>query len=73
MAHDVAGGLLDPIATGDPEVEHALGHVGRDLLGTQDPHLADARVVDRGLVVNRRGPLDTQISRLEELEGGLLQ
>jgi hypothetical protein len=31
--------LLDPVPPGDPEVEQALGHVLRDLLGTQDAHL----------------------------------
>ena len=53
-ADDVAAGLLDPVAAGDPEVEQALGDVDGDLLRAQDPHLGDARVVDRRLVVDRR-------------------
>ena len=71
--HHVAGGLLDPVAPGDAEVEQALGHVGGDLLRAQDPHLVDARVVDRRLVVDRRRALDAEVGRLEQLEGGLLE
>ena len=56
--HDVAGRLLDPVPAGDAEVEEALGDVGGDLLRAQDPHLVDARVVDRGLVVDGRRALD---------------
>jgi hypothetical protein len=51
-ADDVAARLLDPVATGDPEIEQTLGDVHRDLLRPQDPDVGDARVVDRGLVVN---------------------
>ena len=71
--HDVAGRLLDPVAAGDAEVEEPLGHVGGDLLGAQDPHLVDARVVDGGLVVDGRRALDAEVGGLEQLEGGLLQ
>ena len=51
---DVAGGLLHPVAPGDAEVEEPLGHVGGDLLGAQDAHLVDARVVDARLVLDGR-------------------
>ena len=43
---DLGVALLDPVAAGDADVEHALGDVARDLLRAQDAHLVDARVVD---------------------------
>ena len=52
QADDVAGRLLDPVASGDPDVEQPLGDVGRDLLRSQDAHLGDPRVVDRRPVLD---------------------
>ena len=71
--HDLGRGLLDPVAPGDAEVEQAVGHVARDLLGAEDADVVDARVVDGGLVVDRRAALDRQVRGIEELEGGLLE
>ena len=71
--HDVAGGLLDPVAAGDAEVEQALGHVLRDLLGPQDADLVDAGVVDRGLVVDAARPVDLQVGLGEQLHRRLLE
>ncbi len=65
--------LLDPVPPGDPEVEQTLGHVFGDLLGTQDPHLGDPRVVDGGPVVHVRAALHRQVGGLEEIEGGPLE
>ena len=73
QADDVAGGLLDPVAPGDADVEQPLGHVRRDLLRAQDAHLGDPRVVDGRLVVDRRRADDRQVGRLEQLERRLLQ
>ena len=42
---DLAPPLLDPVAPGDAEVEQPVGDVDRDLLGPQNPHLADPVVV----------------------------
>ena len=72
-AHHVAGRLLDPVAAGDAEIEHALGHVRRDLLRAQDPHLVDARIVDLGPVGDIGIAVDPQIGGLEQIEGGLLE
>src|SRR5207249_955920 len=72
-AHDFAGRLLDPVASGDAEVEHAIGHVARDLLGPQDAHLVDAGILDRGPIGDLRRAVHGQVGRLEQLEGGLLQ
>ena len=49
---DVGVALLDPVAPGDPDVEHAVGDVARDLLRAQDAHLVDAGVVDAAAVVD---------------------
>ena len=70
---DVAGGLLDPVATGDPDVEQSLGDVHGDLLRAQDAHLVDPRVVDRGAVGDRRRPHDAEVGSLEQLQRGPLQ
>jgi hypothetical protein len=61
-------GLLDPVASGDADVEQALGDVHRDLLGPQDPHRLDAGIVDARLVVDRGRPLDREVGRLEQIE-----
>ena len=50
----VAPPLLDPVPAGDAEVEQAVGHVERDLLGAQDPHVVDPGIVDGGPVVDAR-------------------
>ena len=71
--HDVAAGLLDPVAPGDAEVEQPVGDVPRDLLGPQDAHLVDPGIVDRRPVVDRRRAADREVGRLEQLEGGLLE
>ena len=65
--------LLDAVAAGDAEVEQAVGHVDRDLLGAQDPHLVDARVVDAGPVGHVRGAVDGQVGVLEQLHGGAFE
>ena len=70
---DVAGGLLDPVAAGDAQVEQALGHVHRDLLRPQDADRLDPRVVDGGLVVDGRGPVHREVRGGEQLQRGLLQ
>ena len=54
---DLARGFLDPVAARDAEVEEPLGHIGRDLLGTENPHRCDG-VINRSLVGDRRRPLD---------------
>ena len=40
-------GLLHPVTARDAEVEQSVGHVRGDLLGTQDAHALDPRIVDR--------------------------
>ena len=70
---DLARGFFDPVAARDAEVEEPLGHIGRDLLGTENPHRCDAGVIDRSLVGDRRRPLDRKVGGLEEFHGGLLQ
>ena len=72
-AHHVGAGLLDPVASGDPEVEQPVGHVGRDLLGSQDADLADPGVVDGGPVVDGGRPDDGEVGGLEQLERGALE
>ena len=69
----VAARLLDPVATGDPDVEQAIGHVEGDLLGPEDPDVVDARVVDGRPVVDRRATAHRQVGALEKLERRLLQ
>ena len=70
---DLAPPLLDAVAPGDAEVEEAVGHVDRDLLGPQDPDLVDAGIGDGGAVghVRRRG--DGEVGVLEELHGGAFE
>ena len=70
---DLALGLGDPIATGDANVEEAIGHVHGDLLGAQDAHLGDAGIIDGGPVLHRRVARDLEISGFEEFECGLLE
>src|SRR5262249_31958867 len=72
-AHHFGARLLDPVTTGDAEIEEPLGHVERDLLRPQDAHVVDARVVDVGLVVDGGRPDDGEVGRLEQVERGLLQ
>src|SRR5690606_26857727 len=69
----LAGGLLDPVATGDAEVEQALGDIAGDLLRAQDADLVDAGVDDVGPVVDDRVAAHPQVGRLEQLEGRLLE
>jgi hypothetical protein len=69
QGHDLGAGLLHPVPPGDAQVEQAVGHIPRDLLGAQDADLVDARVVDRRLVLDGRGPVDGQVGRLEQVEG----
>ena len=40
---------------GDAQIEQPFGHVGRDLLRSQDAHVIDAGIVDRGPVGHVRG------------------
>ena len=54
--HHLAPPLLDAVVPGDTEVEQAVGHVDGDLLGPQDPHLADAGVADAWPGRPRRTP-----------------
>ena len=70
---DIAARLLDPVPTGDAEVEQPVGHIGRDLLRTQDPDIVDARVGDGRPVVDRRVAADGQVGGLEQVEGRLLE
>ncbi len=70
---DRAPPLLDPVASGDPDVEQAVGDVERDLLRSQDADVVDARVVDGRPVVDARRTADREIGVCEELEGGLLE
>ena len=65
--------LLDAVAPGDAEVEEPVGHVDGDLLGPQDPHLADAGVLDAGPVGHVRGAVDGQVGVLEQLHGGAFE
>src|SRR5207247_1208105 len=66
-------GLLDPVPARDAEVEQAVGHVPRDLLGAQDEDLVDAGVGDGGPVLDVGGPRNGKVGGLEQLEGGALQ
>ena len=68
-----AVGLGDPVAAGDAQVEEAVGHVHRNLLGAQDADLVDAGVVDAGPVGHRGRPDHPQIGLLEQLQGGLFE
>ena len=70
---DLAPPLLDAVAPGDAEVEEAVGHVDRDLLRPQDPHLVDAGVVDGGAVGHVRGAVDGEVGVLEQLHGGAFE
>src|SRR4051812_36251376 len=70
---DLAGGLLDPVASGDSEIEEPLGDVRRDLLGSQDPHLVDPRIVDRGLVVDIGRAADGEVGGVEQFERRFLE
>ena len=65
--------FLDAVAPSNAEVEEAVGHVDRDLLGTQDPHLIDARVVDAGSIGHVRGAVHGQVCVLEQLHGGAFE
>ena len=70
---DLAPPLLDAVAPGDAEVEEPVGHVDRDFLGSQDAHVADAGIGDRGAVGHIRGTVDSQVGVLEELHGGAFE
>ena len=70
---DLAPPLLDAVPPGDAEVEQPVGHVDRDLLGPQDPHLVDPGVVDRGAVGDIGGAVDGQVGVLEQLHGGAFE
>ena len=71
---DLAPPLLDPVPPGDAEVEEAVGHVDRDLLGPQDPHVVDPGVVDAWPGSRRpRRALHGQVGVREQVEGGLLE
>jgi len=67
--YHVAVCLLDPVAPGDAQVEQPVSDIGRDLLGSQDAHVVDARVVDVGAVVHRRAPPHRQVRIFKELQG----
>ena len=69
--HDLDARLLDPVAAGDADVEEPVGDVARDLLRAQDRDVDDARVVDRGLVVDVGRAGEREIGILEQLEGRL--
>ncbi len=69
----VAAGLLDPVATGDAEIEQALAHVLRNLLRPQDADFVDTRVDDVSSIGDYRIATDPQIGRLEQLERGFLE
>ena len=69
----IAPPLLDAVAARDAQIEQPLGHVRRDLLGSQDAHVVDAGVVDRGPVGHVRGTGDGQVGVREELHGGALE
>ena len=71
--HDFGVGLLDPVPSGDAQVERARRDVPRDLLRSEDPHAVDARVVNVGAVVDVGAPLDREIGVFEQLERRSLQ
>ena len=56
-----------------PDVEQPVGHVERDLLRAQDPHLDHPRVVDGGPVVDLGGSDHAQVGGGEQLQGGPLE
>jgi hypothetical protein len=64
----VALGLRDPVPPGDPDVEEPVGHVARDLLGTEDAHLVDAGIGDRRLVLHLGRPPDAEVGGVEQRE-----
>ena len=64
---DVGVALLDPVAPGDPDVEHAVGDVAGDLLGPQDAHFVDPGVVDAAAVVDVGAADDREVGVLEQL------
>ena len=73
QADDLGSGLLNPVAPGHPQVEQALGHITRDLLGPQDMHLGHTRIVDRRPVGDIGGTANGKIGSREQLEGRLLE
>ena len=71
--HHIAARLLDPVPPSDPEVEQAVGHVGRNLLGPQDANVVDTRIVNGRPVVDRGTPANPEIGSLEQFEGRFLK
>ena len=72
-AFDNAARFLDPVATGDTNIEEPFGDVRRNLLGTKDPDRRDSGIVDRRLIVDRRGTIHRQVGSVEQFERCLFE